>query len=202
VLPATLRNSTATALALATTLLSFSAYAQTSPVQDRRVRKSNGLEMSVSAIEVKRDQVAVQAVISNKNASREYLMIVGSYYGTFGAGNLLSLQSAAGLSFCVHDQGNDNSNIRTCKQSDGAVISNYGYIEPGDSASVSLIYSPRDSINTDNIDNTTVSFSAKLLERSIKGDPDALDSADPTKALTPIRVVIMNFTLVPVKSGN
>jgi hypothetical protein len=157
--------------------------------------QSSGLQASINSVGVQGGrEITVQMVLKNATQFRQYLLVFGSRSAALDTGKLGDLGDVSGINVCNLNGGNDQIIYDRCKETI-ANVNYYTYIEPGESAAVSMKYGFSD------IDKAakTISFSFKAIVRTAAADPDPL--ADLSKGLSQPRVVIINLPLIPINRG-
>jgi hypothetical protein len=157
--------------------------------------QSSGLQLSINNVGVQGyHDIVAQVVVLNATKLRQYLLVFGSHTAALDTGKIGELNGVSGINACYLNGSNDQMIYDRCKDT-MANVNYYTYIEPGETAAVSLKFGYND------VDKAakTISFSFKAIVRTAVGDADPL--ADPSKGLSPPRVVNINLPLIPINRG-
>ena len=144
------------------------------------------VKVAITDMAVNQKEIAPQITLTNDSKTRIYVMDAlgdDSQVGFLGSGHRLNNPKTAGITMC-------SQSAKICASPtwvEGAALENYSYIEPGDTLSLSLIYTNQGELKGDE----TLSFSLALIARYAKPNADPSDVGEQ-------KVVRFNFPFVPL----
>lgn len=147
--------------------------------------------------------VSVRMTITNQTSRRAYLFAVGAQNAVLSNGASLYLRNVAGVTYCSQDAGYDESrNITKCR-SDPQKLENidyYSYLDPGDSVTVSYIYSSIDMLQALPPD-TSISLSVDCIVRSGPTDDQRLGAEASGEGIAAPHLVEVHVPPVVIAGG-